>query len=192
MLNKKLKYGILLIFGLQMLLIIALLTLPSLAQTLPGEMRVRLVRIPMGAALLDLGTTPMPTALPAPAGAVGNARITIPTLVASAAAPTVETRETAVQPKPTTETSSARPATAAGVAQAAPTQAPTAAPPPTQTPTPEPLPAQALIEGVDIIPQGFNNCGPANLAINLNLYGNPTTQTEAAAFLKPNREDRNV
>jgi tetratricopeptide (TPR) repeat protein len=43
-----------------------------------------------------------------------------------------------------------------------------------------------------IIAQGFNNCGPANLTINLGFYGNTSTQAEVAAFLKPNREDRNV
>jgi tetratricopeptide (TPR) repeat protein len=48
------------------------------------------------------------------------------------------------------------------------------------------------VDGLKIMPQGFNNCSPANLTINLNFFGNPTTQAEAAGFLKPNREDRNV
>lgn len=42
------------------------------------------------------------------------------------------------------------------------------------------------------IQQTFNNCGPANLTQVLNWYGDPTTQAEAAAYLKPNVEDRNV
>ena len=74
--------------------------------------------------------------------------------------------------------------------RAVPTTAPTSTPSPTATPFP--LPSQARIEGFEIVAQGFNNCGPANLTINLNFYGDATTQNEAAAFLKPNREDRNV
>lgn len=45
-----------------------------------------------------------------------------------------------------------------------------------------PLPRQARIDGLKIIPQGFNDCGPANLSINLNFYGDSTTQNEAATF----------
>lgn len=71
---------------------------------------------------------------------------------------------------------------------------PTATPSPTQTPTPTatPLPAIYQITGLVNEPQKFNNCGPTNLSIVLRFYGDPTTQTEAAAYLKPNREDRNV
>ena len=45
---------------------------------------------------------------------------------------------------------------------------------------------------MDVVIQGFNNCGPANLAIVLNYFGDDTSQQEAASYLKPNREDRNV
>ena len=66
--------------------------------------------------------------------------------------------------------------------------------PPTATPlpTPTPMPSIHQISGLVSEPQKFNNCGPTNLAIVLQFYGDPTTQTEAAAYLKPNREDRNV
>jgi hypothetical protein len=40
--------------------------------------------------------------------------------------------------------------------------------------------------------QTWNNCGPANLSMALSYYGWPGTQAEAAAFLKPDPEDRNV
>lgn len=185
--KKRLKYGILLVVAIPFMLIVSVLVLPSLTRMLPGEIRVRLARIPIGAALLDLGTTPMPTALPAPANVSINARITIPPLVVPALTPTI--RATAVQSEPTVQIEATE---TAATTSLLPTNTPTATPSPTLAPTPEPLPTQVRIEGVTIMPQGFNNCGPANLTINLNFYGNPTTQAEAAAFLKPNREDRNV
>jgi tetratricopeptide (TPR) repeat protein len=49
-----------------------------------------------------------------------------------------------------------------------------------------------VLEGLRWVAQGFNNCGPANLSISLNYWGDDTTQEVAAAYLKPNREDRNV
>ncbi|MFK7805542.1 MAG: C39 family peptidase [Anaerolineae bacterium] len=76
-----------------------------------------------------------------------------------------------------------------------PAETSTPAPPtPTQTPfpTPTPLPLNHQIVGLVNEPQKFNNCGPTNLAVVLNFYGDQTTQTEAANYLKPNREDRNV
>jgi tetratricopeptide (TPR) repeat protein len=75
----------------------------------------------------------------------------------------------------------------------APTPQPTEPPPtPTNTPTPEPLPASHFLEGMGVIRQTFNNCGPANLTQVLNWYGNDITQEEIASYLKPSSEDRNV
>ena len=153
-------------------------------RALPGELRVRLAQVPLGDVLLDVGVTPMPTALPVPVNAVGQTRITIPALATAAIIP----EETAVPTRPTVTADAEKTDALATSAAATPTETPL----PTSTPTAVPLPRQVRIEGVDIIAQGFNNCGPANLTINLNFYGNPTTQAEAAAFLKPNREDRNV
>ncbi len=65
-------------------------------------------------------------------------------------------------------------------------------PPPTPSPTPSPPPAAFRIDGLVNEPQKFNNCGPTNLALVLQYYGDPTTQLEAAAYLKPNNQDRNV
>ena len=165
--KKRLKYGILLVVAIPFMLIVAVLVLPPLTRMLPGETRVRLARIPVGAALLDLGTTPMPTALPAPANESINARITIPPLLAPTRTPTI--RATAVQAEPTVHIETAE---TAATTSLLPTNTPTAIPTPTLTPTQEPLPSQVRIEGVSIIPQGFNNCGPANLTINLNFLGN--------------------
>jgi tetratricopeptide (TPR) repeat protein len=40
--------------------------------------------------------------------------------------------------------------------------------------------------------QTWNNCGPANLTMGLSYYGWKGAQADAAAFLKPDPEDRNV
>jgi tetratricopeptide (TPR) repeat protein len=132
---------------------------------------------------LEVGVTPLPTALPAPAGTASRPEITIPNIPELTATPVVV---------PTNESVSAiaESATVEPTLLLTPTPSPTETPLP--TPTPRPLPRQARVDGLTIIAQGFNNCGPANLAINLNFYGNTTTQVEAAAFLKPNSEDRNV
>ena len=53
-------------------------------------------------------------------------------------------------------------------------------------------PNEALISGIEIVPQKFNNCGPANLSIVLNYYGVLDNQVEIGDQLKPNYEDRNV
>lgn len=186
--NKRWKTIILLIAVAQIMIVLAWLALPSLVQSLPGEVRVRLARVPLGETLLDLGQAPMPTALPVPVNAVAQAQITIPAIATA----TATSEPTAVSIQPATKTASDQTPASADSVQAVLTPTPTVTLQPTHTATPVPLPRQARIEGLTIIPQGFNNCGPANLTINLNFYGNPTTQAEAAAFLKPNREDRNV
>jgi tetratricopeptide (TPR) repeat protein len=40
--------------------------------------------------------------------------------------------------------------------------------------------------------QTWNNCGPATLAMQLSYFGRTETQREAAAFLKPDPDDKNV
>ncbi|MBI5566295.1 MAG: tetratricopeptide repeat protein [Chloroflexi bacterium] len=86
---------------------------------------------------------------------------------------------------------------------------------PTMTPTPigsvaiptvhAPGPTQAARstpaanEGIDVLLtaarqeyQGWNNCGPATLSMNLSFFGWKGNQYEAAKFLKPDQEDKNV
>ncbi len=179
--SKRVKYAILLIVFIQLGLIVTLLALPPLVRALPGEYRVRIAKVRLGETLLDIGVTPLPTALPIPAGAAAKPQVTIPAVAAIAATPTQEPTAVPAQPSANDED-----------VTAVPTIIPTATPLPTITPTAVPLPSQVRLEGMKIIPQGFNNCGPANLTINLNFYDDPTTQAEAVAFLKPNREDRNV
>ena len=40
--------------------------------------------------------------------------------------------------------------------------------------------------------QTWNNCGPATVTMNMSFFGRPETQVEAAQFLKPNKNDKNV
>ena len=73
-------------------------------------------------------------------------------------------------------------------------------PPPTLTATvlpnlptaAPPLPASVYLEGVTIIPQKFNNCGPANLSMVLAYHGVALDQLAIAAEIRPTYEDRNV
>jgi tetratricopeptide (TPR) repeat protein len=82
-----------------------------------------------------------------------------------------------------------------------------AEPTPTATPGVEPAAALRAHEGGDIADTGkvthllsgviwtrqlYNNCGPATITTYLTYWGLDISQEEAAAFLKPNEEDRNV
>jgi hypothetical protein len=40
--------------------------------------------------------------------------------------------------------------------------------------------------------QTWNNCGPATITMNMSYFGHAETQVDAAEFLKPNRDDKNV
>ncbi|GJM41943.1 MAG: hypothetical protein DHS20C20_22250 [Ardenticatenaceae bacterium] len=66
----------------------------------------------------------------------------------------------------------------------------TASPVPTATAVP--IPAAARLEGIQHHFQDWNNCGPATLAMTLSYFGDFVTQSDTAATLKPNPEDRNV
>ena len=81
---------------------------------------------------------------------------------------------------------------------ATPTPLPTDAPTPTATVTatatiaPTPLPKTVQLNGVKLELQGFNNCGPTNLAMALSYWGWKGDQHVTEKILKPRREDRNV
>lgn len=55
-----------------------------------------------------------------------------------------------------------------------------------------PLPLSFTLNGFTHTYQGWNNCGPATLTTTLSYWNLGVTQAEAANFLKPNPEDRNV
>jgi hypothetical protein len=179
--SRRTKYTVPLIVLALVLLIGGFVAVPRVVGALPGEYRVRLAQIPLVEPILEIGMTPLPTALPAPSFVATQPRVTVPAFLSPTSTPTVEPTATMELEEEITATR-----------EIAPTATPTATPSPTATATPIPLPRQARIEGLEIVAQRFNNCGPANLTMNLNFYGDATTQNEAASFLKPNREDRNV
>lgn len=55
-----------------------------------------------------------------------------------------------------------------------------------------PLPESIRLEGVRHQWQTWNNCGPASITMAASYFGRKETQTHAAAFLKPDPEDKNV
>ncbi len=68
---------------------------------------------------------------------------------------------------------------------------PTAVPSPTASSTPT-LPEVATLTGFIHQYQTWNNCGPATLTTALTYYGRTERQADAAKFLKPDWDDKNV
>jgi tetratricopeptide (TPR) repeat protein len=54
------------------------------------------------------------------------------------------------------------------------------------------LPVSVKLDGVRHQQQTWNNCGPANISMLLQYFGRSETQRDAAQFLKPARDDKNV
>jgi hypothetical protein len=179
--SKHAKGLVLLVVLVQICLIVGLLALPQVVQAIPSRYRARLPE-----PLVDRFIPPLAT-LPAPSVVGQRPQITIPapgpTLPPTQPAPTYTAT-------PMTETAATTPVVEPPTSTPAPTETPL--PAATATATPRPLPAQVRIEGLKIVAQGFNNCGPANLTQMLNFYGYAATQHEVAGYLKPNPEDRNV
>jgi hypothetical protein len=71
---------------------------------------------------------------------------------------------------------------------------PTQTPLPTATPTltPTPIPESVELTGITHEYQAWNNCGPANLSMNLSFWDWDGDQYVTEKFLKPNRRDKNV
>lgn len=69
---------------------------------------------------------------------------------------------------------------------------PKATPSPSPTATPVPIPIAARLEGFQHQFQDWNNYGPATVAMTLSYFDLFVTQSDTAAVLKPNPEDRNV
>lgn len=55
-----------------------------------------------------------------------------------------------------------------------------------------PIAPQVSLQGFRHDWQTWNNCGPTTVAMNLSFFGEAGTQVEAARFLKPNQDDKNV
>lgn len=144
--------------------------LPRIVAALPGRMRHYVPQT-----LVEMVTTPLPSALPAPAGPPPAAL----ELALSTATPDHTSFPTVV-PTPI--------APSTPVAQGSVSPTATALP----TATVVSLPPYGRIAGLPIIPQKFNNCGPTNLTIVLNNLGMDVDQFDVAAVVRPNYEDRNV
>ena len=183
--SKRTRIIIMGIAALQVIIALGVVALPSVVEAMPSRYQFAIQeRVPGSASLFEAVAGPTPSNLPAPA-ANGEAAVALPNI-------SFATPEATALPSPTPTP------TKAPVEAAIEESTPQPTVPPTETPTPEPtatlapLPVSARIEGLVNIPQGFNNCGPANMTVVLNFYGLDTTQNEVAAYLKPNAEDRNV
>lgn len=186
--KKRTKNFILIVAGIQVLLIIGLLVLPGVAGAIPGRYRVALQeRSPFLSNIVEGvidQVAPMATALPAAMASADEPKVDINSLIAvTAVTEPTATSEPTKQPTATPDVSDE-------AATPRPTETPS--PTPTYTPTPEPLPTSHILEGMGVVRQTFNNCGPANLTQVLNFLGYDITQEEVADYLKPNSEDRNV
>lgn len=185
--KKRTKNFILIVAGIQVVLIIGLLVLPGVVGAIPGRYRVALQeRSPFLSNIVEGvidQVAPMATALPVAVASASENEVDINALISSAV--------TAV-PEPTATVKPTEAPTTAPAADATPLPTNTPVPTPTITPTPEPLPVSHILDGMGVIRQTFNNCGPANLTQTLNFLGYDITQEEVAEYLKPNSEDRNV
>ncbi len=100
-------------------------------------------------------------------------------------------------PSPTPAPTATPTAQPTQLAQATLATQPTAEPTPAPTATPEkqlfaPAGPSAYLTGIRHERQTWNNCGPATISMLLSRFGRTETQREAAKFLKPDKEDKNV
>lgn len=151
--------------------------MPTLVSWLPSRYRYRLPE-----PILARITTPVPTSLPPPEAVPLREQLTIPLIDIAESSPTA-----AVPPSPP-------PAPAGSPIIAAAAETPTATPTPAPTPLPIPTspPPSAFVDGIKIVAQEFNNCGPANLSMLLRYFQTDISQLEIASVLRPNEDDRNV
>jgi tetratricopeptide (TPR) repeat protein len=173
----RLRRATLVLTGL-ILLLVTVWLLPLAAQMLPGRIQEQ-IPDPLWA----LVETPLPTALPA--AQVTAVPIAIDILQPDTATPTATLTPRATDAAAATPTATST----SSVPAAPPTETPTATPSATPTSTP---PAKAHIDGLRIIAQTFNNCGPANLTMVLNYFGQDVSQADVGGVVKPIREDANV
>lgn len=117
---------------------------------------------------------PTATRAPAPAGTAAN----LTAAVASASSTPVQRQPSGSAAAPDIAATQVAAPTAAATTQAEATQVG--------------VPVRAMIEGVVHQQQTWNNCGPANMSMLLQHFGETGTQREAARFLKPVRDDKNV
>jgi tetratricopeptide (TPR) repeat protein len=95
-------------------------------------------------------------------------------------------------PMPTLATPATQGTATAKEAAATSTPVPTTTINPTPTVEATPLPALVQLENDCYEPQGWNNCGPATLAMALRFYGWTGDQYAVALATKPDKDDKNV
>ena len=138
--------------------------------------------------------TPLPASLPAAelTDPAAQPTIWIPTLENNQQ-PTANSQRATSTPLPPTFTPEkiSSDQVSGNSSQPTATQA-TATPTQTPTPTATPLPKAVRITDISVIPQKYNNCGPANMTVLLDFYGVEADQLVIGGQLKPNYEDRNV
>jgi len=185
-----------LLAGLALLGIISLVCLlvliPAAVRALPGRYAARLPGF-----VQNLRRQPHPGLLPTPAIDItpaalftlaptklhlGGVTFVTPTPVESKALE--PTRSPAYQPTSTLSRPTGEPTSPPIPATHTPTHRPTS--------TPVPLPARASLPPFTHTYQTWNNCGPATLSMALSYFHQTETQADAAAFLKPDPEDKNV
>jgi hypothetical protein len=146
---------------------------PALLQKIPGRYVARMPET------VQQWLIPPPDSdiLPAPVTAVDTARLlSPPTITATAVFEPVS--PTAVPTGSVDEQATALPAAST--------------PLPTAAPTPIPWPPAARLDNVQHYFQDWNNCGPATMSMALSYFGIHQNQSQTAAVLKGNPEDRNV
>lgn len=159
-----------------LVVVIGLLATPTVLRAIPDRYVARYLPEPLQEIASPGTDSPiLPTVVPM--ADVSALLETAPTATAVIAPPTL----TPVGPEEENETA---------VVQSSPTPIPTATIPP--TPTSTPLPQTVRLDGIQHQFQDWNNCGPATLAMTLSYFDLNLTQSDTAAFLKPNPEDRNV
>ncbi len=95
-------------------------------------------------------------------------------------------------PAPTPTTIANEPGPAATTAALEVRLASTLTPTPTPTLTLQPILQATQLTGFNHQWQTWNNCGPATITTNMSFFGRTETQADAAQFLKPNKDDKNV
>ena len=100
---------------------------------------------------------------------------------------TVVGQPTADHPVTEEQTPRSTPTLRPATATASPEPSPTVTPSPTPTPVPS-----VTLAGLRHEHQGWNNCGPATVAMLLSYWGSQATQQDAAPALKPDPDDKNV
>jgi hypothetical protein len=144
----------------------------------------------------------LPTPIPAESGGIspedllgaplGGASTPVPTAVIPAAVVPAEASPTAM-PTATAATIEASP-TPEATATTAPTEA-AAISEPAQDAVVSSVaqpPTSAHLFGFTAVKQTWNNCGPANITMALSYYGWTEGQEVAQAYLRPDKEDKNV